>query len=390
VILCLLSLGNGLYSIIDKETNEIVGSVKNELHRALYDQTTFIKTPNIYYIVPDSYPNREALKKIFNIDNSEFYQQLESLDFTIYHTAYSNYMFTIASVSSLFSMRHHYYQNSVGNLEMLNAREFIAGKYNPVIHIFRNNGYQVHYLHQNDYLLTRGCYVDLCYPPEAFWGGFVNILIPSSLISRRAIMKKIGVKRTAGGLVGRVLKDVDSISTHHNPHFMYVHMFDPNHSPHPKQETVESLASFRKSYFKKIQEANGIITKLVQHILKRDPKALIIINADHGAWGFGNPALVEEKLLEGVPDDLITLDHLGVLLAIRWPDGRPKNDRDIRTNVNLFRYIFAYLSERGDIFASNMPDHGYLKKGRGKGRIVAKGIHDGNILKHMVEVDTVK
>ena len=387
VILCLLSLGSGLYSIISTENDEIVGSVKNESHRTLYDQITFIERPNIYYIVPDSYPNREGLKKIYNIDNLEFYQQLGSLDFTIYHSAYSNYMYSLASLSSLFSMRHNYYQNRVGNFEMLNAREFIAGKYNPVVYIFKNNGYQVHYLHESDYLIRKGCYVDLCSPPINFLGDFIEVLIPGRLKSHRLAMKKIIKNRT--GLAQTVIKDVDQISTHKIPHFMYIHMDSPDHSP-AKTSTVESLASFRKSYFEKIQNANGIILKFVQHILERDPGALIIINADHGSWGLGHHSFFEKEDLKGVPDDLITLDSLGVLLAIRWPGSKPKNDQDIRTNVNLFRYIFAYLSEREDIFATKVPDHGYIQKGRGKGSIVAKGIHEGNILKNMVEVDTVK
>ena len=396
VILCMLSLGNGLSSIISTKSNEIVGSVENESNEALYNQVTFSITPNVYYIVPDSYPNQDALEKIFAIDNSKFYQQLETLDFTLYHNAFSNYMNTTASVTSLFSMSHHFYKDSIGNFEMLNSREFIAGKNNPIVHIFKNNGYRVNYLHEMSYMFTRGCYVDLC-SPSVLLADFVKILIPEKIESipmiskaRRRVFGILDLAGTPKGLTQRVLKYVDRVSTHNNPHFTYVHIFSaPNHS-NIKLSTAEALALWRKRYFKKIQYANGIVTKLVQHILARDPKALIIINADHGAWGFGTYRWVEKEVLEGVPDDLITLDSLGVLLAIRWPDDRPKHDQDLRTNVNLFRYIFSYLSESADILTTKVPDDGYISKGRGKRKIVAKGIHDGEILKHMVEMDIVK
>jgi hypothetical protein len=389
MILCVLSLGNGLYSIINTKTNEIYRSAEYGLHLALYDQIRFIETPNVYYIVPDSYPNRAALQEIYDIDNSVFYEDLELLGFKTYHHAFSNYMYTGTSVTSLFSMRHHFYQGSIGNFEMLNAREFIAGKNNPTVDIFKNNGYEVNYIHQNNSMFTRGCYVDLC-SPSVFWGDFIDIFVPDKLKSiRLSTRSHIGLTHTVDALVPRFLEHVDMISTHPQPHFVYVHMATPNHSS-KKQTTVNRLASFRKKFFKKIHVANDIITKFVQHILTTDPNALIIINADHGAWGFGTYRWARKKVFEGVPDDLIALDYLGVLLAIRWPYGAPKHDQDLQTNVNLFRHIFAYLSESEDILATKVPDHGYIIKGRGNRSIVAKAIDDGEILKHMVEIDTLK
>ena len=57
----------------------------------------------------------------------------------------------------------------------------------------------------------------------------------------------------------------------------------------------------------------------------------------------------------------------------------------------MFRYIFAYLSECEDILATKMPDHGYItNKVRGKRKIVLKVVHDGEVLKHMVEIGPVK
>ena len=61
MILCLLSLGSGLYSIITTPgTNTLVGKGEDQWRQTIYDQVQFSKKPNVYYLVPDGFPNREA------------------------------------------------------------------------------------------------------------------------------------------------------------------------------------------------------------------------------------------------------------------------------------------------------------------------------------------
>ncbi len=191
------------------------------------------------------------------------------------------------------------------------------------------------------------------------------------------------------GLERRVIEQIDRISADRKRYFTYVHIMVPGHSPTRKQ-TVEQLASFRQEFGKRIEVANDKVMKFVRHILTQDPDALIIINADHGGWGLGAFAWANDEAFERVPDDVIALDQLGVQLAIRWPEGRANHNDNIRTNVNLFRYIFAYLSERKDILGTKVPDDGYIAKGRGKGSIVFQAVHDGEVLERMVELGPVK
>ena len=93
----------------------------------------------------------------------------------------------------------------------------------------------------------------------------------------------------------------------------------------------------------------------------------------------------------GVPEKPITLDHLGVLLAIRWREKTvPEYGRDIRTNINLFRHIFAYLSESQEILTTQVPDDGFLTMGKGKEGMVMNAVHEGKILKRMIESGPLK
>lgn len=377
--LCVVSIGHAFFSIVTTETNTLVGGREDLSQQNIYDHVSFSQKPNVYLIVPDAYPNQEALETIYDIDNTEFYKKLEAFGFTLYHSAFSNYMNTLSSMSALFSMKHHLYLGSVGNFELLNSRELITGKHNPVVKIFKKNGYQVHYVHQREYVFMRGCFVDLC-EPSVFWGEFLDILIPEKVKS----LFQFGLDRSLAKFEENILRHIETISSRESPHFLYVHIASPNHS-FQDQQTIEKLENFREHFDEKLDATNETLSQIVQRILTQDPNALIILNADHGAWGLGAYVWGDNKVLEGIPDNLVALDQLGVHLAIRWPDGVARYEQDIQTNVNLFRYIFVYLSEIDDILATKAPDNGYIMKSQEKQWRVAEVVRNGNVREQMVD-----
>jgi hypothetical protein len=401
-ILCIVHLGMGLNLIISHRSSPIIlfDPKESAIRQIIYDQVRFSKKPNVYLIVPDGYPNAEALKAVFNLDATNFYEHIKLSGFRIHPSNFSNYMHTLASISSLLGMDHHYYRGGIGNMDLLDARKFIVSKQNPVTHIFRNNGYQIHYVHDTQWLFTSGCYVDSCWPMD-FWSELneIELLVPPNLksipllarvteaITARRVSKDD--EQTRSEFMQRALEHIDLMSEQHIPHFTYMHIQEPGHS-FPGEQTSEQLTSFRKDYVKQIQIANDELLSIVSHILTHDPSALIIVNADHGAWGYGSFNFTKKEILEGTSDDLMALDHLGALLALRWPDSAPQCDKDLRTNVNVFRCIFSYMSESEDIMATKVHDDGFVRKWRrGVKPVVKKVMHDGGVLEHMVEVDSV-
>lgn len=365
--------------------------------QALYAKVRFARTPNVYYIVPDAYPNAEGLKTVFGLDPGEFYERLKAQGFAIYPSALSNYMSTLASMSSILGMDHHYYRGGIGNFEFLNARQFIVSEQNPVVKIFRNNGYQVHYVHETDYLFWNGCLVDSCVPSGG-WGEFRDILLAPSLnllpvfggAAPSAGTGRIGesledLKQTRPAFLDRVRAHIEAMSREEIPHFTYIHGSRPGHSVAGEQ-TAEQLAGFRDEFPERVRLANDEIVNFVEQILTHDPNSLIIVNADHGGWGYGNFNYTKEDILDDVPDELLTLDHLGALLAIRWPDnGSPQHAIDIRTNVNVFPHVFAYLSDSRDILKFNARDDGYLARGWGVNQTLRLAMEDGAILARLRE-----
>ena len=386
--LCIVNLGNGLYLM--QQTTELtsfIGKGEDHLRQQRYDRVKFQKRPNVYYLVPDGYPNQKGLQEIFGLDDGSLYQHLESLDFNIYHAALSNYSHTLSSLSSTLGMQHHYYQGSIGNSELLHSREFVVSDKNPVVRVFRANDYQVHYVHEKNMMFAKGCFIDFC-APHIFMGDYLDILF-SPTLQNLPFIRRV-VDRFHNQSIEQIKTHIDKISVQPNNYFTYIHLSSPSHSP-TSQQTPDKLASFREKFPKKIGVANKKITTVIERILSRDPQALIIINADHGGWGMGAYNWAGPKIFEGVPEKLITLDHLGVLLAIRWPEKTvPEYGRDIRTNINLFRHIFAYLSESQEILTTQVPDDGFLTKGKGKEGMVMNAVHDGKILEHMIEIGPLK
>jgi YidC/Oxa1 family membrane protein insertase len=396
-IMCLVHVVMGLSAAIASNSGAMVLFDEKEraARQAVYDRVQFAKTPNVYYIVPDAYPNAEALKTIFGLNAADLYERLKASGFTIYPSVFSNYMSTLTSISSVLGMDHHYYRGSIGNFEILNGRQFIVSQQNPVVRIFRNNGYRIHYVHETDYLFSSGCFVDSC-SPMGFLGEFREILLPASLNALPLLGNVLqpitagrvseDLKETRSEFMERVERHIETMSRRKNPHFTYIHGRRPGHS-FPGQQTAEQLAGFRKEYAERIQLANEEVMSMVQNILARDPSAVIILNADHGAWGHGNFNYTQEEILEEVPDDLMALDHLGVLLAIRWADSPPPDAQDIRTNVNIFPHVFSHLSGSQAILAVKAPDDGYVARGWGVEQTLRMAIQNGRILEHLIGLE---
>ena len=65
-----------------------------------------VKTPNIYYIVVDAYAGKDALKRFYGFDNSEFLDYLERKGFYVANRSRSNYPRTSLSLASSLNMAY--------------------------------------------------------------------------------------------------------------------------------------------------------------------------------------------------------------------------------------------------------------------------------------------
>ena len=380
LILSALSIIN-LFANIYQQTSVPIEAWATR-NKAAYDRITFRKSPNVYLIITESYSNKAALEAVYGIDNSPFYETMQELGVKLNHDHYSNYNHTLASLTSIFGMDHHYGLFEGRNFDSLGGRRLLEAKiYNPVIDVFRANRYKIQYLHSVSGLMPNGAEVDFCMPSPSFLNALEVFLTKQNIIALDAF----NGKKTAP--FDSIKRQITSTALEDNAYFNFIYVNFPGHSPsrikdRSKMVVNQKLGKFRNAYGTQMESANRKLIELVRLIIDQDKDAIIILIGDHGSWGF---RFRQDAQGKRIPHQLFILDRYGVLAGIRGPDalsGLMENGA-IKTHVNLFRYLFAYLSDDETILKSVAADDSYDRK-------FIMAIKDGQILERFVKIKLTK
>ncbi len=325
------------------------------------EEVKFTKKPNVYYIQPDGYVNISELGKGFYeyIDNSEYWEFLRENGFKIYPGIRSNYSSTLVSNSSTFTMKHHYYNNGFNFSEITNARNIIVSD-NPVLNIFKNNGYKTHFFAEYAYLLSN--FPEMGYDVCNFDYDDIGF-ITKGFDKRQDV--SIPLKKY--------------ISEEKNtPKFFFIELLKPGHVESDKNKTLGKMEEAKK-YASNLAIANERLTELITIIKENDPDGLIVIMADHGGYvGYDYMLEVREKTLER---DLV-YSAFSTQLSINWPKGEaPEIDKHFKSGINTFRILFSYLSDNNTYLEHLQEDATYTIIKSGAPRGVYKCIDsDGNVI----------
>ena len=319
---------------------------------------TFKKKPNVYLIQPDGYVGfSEMGNSNYNYNNSDFRIFLESSGFTLYPNYRSNYPSTLSSNSAMFGMKHHFYDYKTSKSELLFARNVIVGE-NPVLSIFKNNGYSTSLILENSYLLVNR-------PKLAY--GYCNINISELPILSNGFDINKDVNREV-----EIALSKESIQ----PDFYFIERISPGHiatyGSYSKGKEQE-----RSKYLVRIKEANIWLVEMVNLISKQDPNGLIVIASDHGGFvGLDSTSQAYKK-----PENKENVFSMfSSLLAIKWPDQEFEYCKDNLTSVNLFKVVFSYLSEEEKLLESFEPNNSYLKIFDGENRGLYKVITNNSFV----------
>lgn len=295
----------------------------------------FKQKPNIYFIQTDGYPSIASLSdSIYNIDNSAQDRWFSDQGFTQYPDFRSNYRSTLQSNSSCFEMRHHYYKEDI---RFTTDADYIMGE-NAVLSILKANGYTTEFISERPYLLMNRPevaydYTNFQFSELPFLGDGWSIFKDITPI----LQERISQKRET-------------------PVFYFVEKFDPGHiavsDSYSKGKDKERL-----EFIRKLGVANDWLQKIVPFILEKDPEALILVAADHGGFvGFNST----DHALAKIDDPQLLRSIFGARLAIRWPNPSHREfDARLKTSVNTFRVVFAFLSNDKTLLKSLQPDVSY-------------------------------
>mgnify|MGYP006133566197 CR=1 FL=1 len=325
------------------------------------ENVVFKKRPNIYIIQPDGYANFSELKKTpYNFDNSDFESFLENKKFKFYPNFRSNYFSTLSSNSSMFSMKHHYYNNpNKSSNEVSNSRDHIVGE-NPVLSILKNNDYKTFLLLHKSYLLVNR-------PKLAY--DYCNIDYSELSFFTRGF----SIDKAIENELTHLIKENTSTKN-----FFFIEQISPGHISTQKSNS-NGVEVEREIYLKKLKEANKWLKNTISSIEENDQNPIIIIVADHG--GFVGLEYTMEAKIKQENEDLVKTVFT-TALAVKWPEGiGPEYDSKLKTNVNLFRILFTYLSGDESYLKNLQDDKSYLKIHYGAPFGVYENIdEDGNVV----------
>ena len=305
------------------------------------EQVLLKHKPNIYYIQPDGYASFDNLKDTLHaFDNSRYEAFLEKSGFTLYRDYRANYPSTLLSNSATFAMKHHYAQPDV---DAYHARDLIVGD-NAVLRVLKNNGYTTSFITENPYLLMNRPHMgyDHCninYSEMPFIGQGARIVKDVFADLKNAMAK------TAVG-----------------PQFYFIEKFTPSHIHNNAPQSLGKEQE-RVAYLDQLQKANEWLEQVVAYIQKHDPDALIIIGADHGGYvgfeymGQGYTLTGNKTLAESI---------FGAQLAIKWNGpGHDVCDDGLQSGVNLFRSVFAFLSQDQKYLQHQQDNSSYMPTEQG-------------------------
>lgn len=337
-IISLLSFAQNNYAVSNKWKN-LPDDILN---------INFKKKPNIYFIQPDGYVNFSELKgENYNTDFTDFENYLADNGFTYYYDFRSNYYSTLSSNSATFNMKHHYYNDKPQLSEVLNARNNIVSE-NAVLSIFKQNGYSTHFISELPYLLLNKTKL-----------GFDTSNFIDDEISY--ISKGLGKPVDILNPLKKEFFNKSDLSK-----FFFIEFFNPGHITANKRYSKGKELE-KKEWLESLKIANFKLKNLIDFIIEMDASALIIIMADHGGFvGLNSTSQSFEKLDNR---DLI-YSIFSTKLAIKWPKGTNyKYINELKSNVNLFRIIFSYLSGNQKYLNSMEKDESFIiiKKGAPKG-----------------------
>ena len=319
----------------------------------LEPKVTFKTKPNVYLFFLESFTSKENMHHFFNIDSDPFYQELASLGYVVKDT-YSSRTYTMGSAATLMLMHH------------FPAKEWFAGRwdvkksmhkmmsgitYNPVLQEFKQNGYQIAYLHRERYLYRfKSPVVDISNldtgSPRRYLDPIVNAHL-SGIESFRE--KELPLLPTIKTIVRRQL--------HNNKptfYFMYSGLY------HGVKDDDFNRELYLRRYRQVYHDFTPKFIDLLKFINQEDPEAIVMMTGDHGA-GAQRPYIFRGNthIDLGYSPDEIAQDCASVFFAIKNPVDnnawREVTKRPI-THVNLFRYLFAILADDRSLMDKAAPD----------------------------------
>jgi hypothetical protein len=337
------------------------------------------KKPDVYYLLFDRYGNPGQLKANFNFDNSGIENFLASRGFVNRPEAFANYPFTMSSVSSTMAMNYfpEFNQKFSKGSDWQSAFPYRSVLNDPpVAQIFKQNGYQYNQL-SSWWDFTRvnikaDTNPDISFRLNLFGAHFYltdiqrdmfnksifSPLLKKGISSGKTPILKYDLDRNPRENFEAQMKSLRNITDRQSratPQFTFAHILAP-HPPYlfnkdgswPSYdgEANDNGVDESVKYVNEATYVNSQLKSLVNDIQKKDPGAVIIIQADEGPY----PKQFRGDLTHAnyydplkLPLDKMKL-KFGVMASYYMPGVDQNQVRQIDASVDTFRVVLnSYL-----------------------------------------------
>ena len=332
----------------ESEHSEVIDQIE------IQDNFNLEMLPNIYHIILDAYGREDVLKELYNYDNSDFIDYLQSEGFYVASKSVSNYSQTALSLGSMFNL--NYLEEVLPGITA-NSRDKYWWKY-PIrdfrfFNIIRKFGYNIFAL-SSGYMHTELINADV-YNDQIYMTEFDNLLFNTTLLvplvtrgykfyDRYSLHRK----RILGTFEN--LKNMPKFSS---PTYIFAHIMSP-HPPFvfdehgnpinaPWEFTTDdgseyfqypgtSREKYHKEYGNQLTYLNSELKEIIDSILANPERpTIIILQGDHGPRSLLDWQNIEKTNFK---------EALSILNAYYFHDGNYEQLYENISPVNSFRVIF--------------------------------------------------
>ena len=320
---------------IDKDLNAKFSDLK--LNKSLTNNNF---NSDIYFIVLDEYISPVAFKDYYKYDNTSFFKFLEESNFHLGRYTYSNYPWTIPSVSSMVTMNYH--ENWVTKAEFPQVAHHLI-RYNLIAKLLSEEGYATYSLPSIYWLgnQDKGIWKDFLFRAKSY--GFMMSLMRSTPFAEYAR----GYQRTChASFILDQLNQLSEIAKKKGPKkFVFAHFLCP-HRPivftkEGRALSSENIVKAEKDsqhlfYLEQAAFISSAIQKVIKDIFDSSSSPpVIVLVSDHGKFPIGTSG--KGKATLPLKDLSWRLSNLAALHLPGFDQKMP----DMITPVNIFRLILS-------------------------------------------------
>jgi len=313
-------------------------------------------SPDIYYIILDSYARTDVLREFYGYDNSDFINYLKETGFYIADDSFSNYPVTLTSVPSSLNMGYLYdlimeiKGDMPENVKIDKDLIYKLIQNNKIANFLKHYGYKIVSI-SSEYNESDLRAVDV-YIQSHFISEFEQTLIDTTFLPYLLRNSVFSFSKSIRYRNLKAFKVLCRLTEINEPFFVFVDItithfpfvFDEKGGKLSELSLNEYIANqeyYKRDYVKQAVFLESKLKELIKYIIEHSKTPpIIILQSDHGP----NHTFYYEK----EPSYEILKERMAILNAFYLPGKPPEKLYEGITPVNTFRIIFNHY------FGTNM------------------------------------